>query len=98
MNFLEFKNSDLFNKIVEMCVKEDQEKVDDVLNSFHLSKEEREELLRQIKLYHDELFYHSAMYEISGFEEVPTVERIMDMFDVCLFIASFLLEEYLEMI
>ena len=81
-----------------MCVKDDQENVEGVLDSFHLSVEERGELLRQIKLYHDELFYHSAMYEISGFDEVPTVERIMGMFDVCSFIAVFLLEEYLEMI
>lgn len=98
MNLQEFKNSDLIDEIMQMCVKSDEKEIDGILSSYHLKKIERKEIIRQLSLYHDELFYHQAMYEISGMDEVPTVTRIMDMFDICYYFASYLLKEYMEMI
>ena len=98
MNLNQFKNSDLINEIVQMCVKSDEKEIDGILTSCHLKKIERKEVRRQVALYHDELFFHQAMYEISDMDEVPTATRIMDMFDICYYFASYLLKEYMEMI
>ena len=97
-SLFEFKNSDRFNEIMGMCVKSDSTKIDEIIDNYHLTNEEKEEVLRQVKLYTDELFYHYAMYEISGLDEVPTISRIMSLFDICYFFASHLLNEYLEAI
>lgn len=98
MDLNEFKKSDLLSEIMELYVNSKSGSTDDVYEKYHLTKLEKEELIRQLSMYHDELFFHSAMYEISYMEDVPTTIRIMDKFDICSYFANYLLDSYLEMI
>ena len=50
------------------------------------------------KKYHDEVFWHGCIYEISFMDEVPTPVRIMKEFAISLYFAQKLFEKYMEMI
>ena len=48
--------------------------------------------------YHDEIFWHNAIYEISFMEEPPTPSRIMNEFDISYYFAKELFDYYMEII
>ena len=50
------------------------------------------------KKYHDEVFWHGCIYDISFMDEVPTPVRIMKEFDISPYFAQKLFEKYMEMI
>ena len=55
-----------------------------------------EKLYIEWKNYHDELYWHNAVYEISFMEEPPTPARIMDMFNISYCFAKKLFDYYIE--
>lgn len=48
--------------------------------------------------YHDEIFWHNAIYEISFMDEVPTPVRIMKEFDISLYFATKIFDYYIELV
>ena len=50
------------------------------------------------KKYHDDVFWHNAIYEMSFMEEPPTPMRIMVEFDISYYFAKRLFDYYMEMI
>lgn len=48
--------------------------------------------------YHDEVYWHSCIYEISFMDEVPTPIRIMKMFNISYYFAEKLFNHYIEMV
>ena len=48
------------------------------------------------KKYHDEIFWHNAIYELSFMEEAPTVARIMNEFGISYLFATKILNYFLE--
>ena len=54
------------------------------------------QIYEEWKKYHDEIFFHNAIYEMSYWEEPPTVNRIIKEFSISEYFASLLLEYYLE--
>ncbi len=62
----------------------------------NLDKETKDKLVDEWEKYHDEVFFHNAIYEISYMDEVPTVQRISREFGISLTFASILLDYYLE--
>ena len=48
--------------------------------------------------YHDEIFWHNAIYEISFMDEVPTPSRIMNEFGISYCFAKELFDYYMEII
>ena len=53
---------------------------------------------REWKNYHDELYWHNAIYEISFMEEPPTVVRIMSEFNISMYFATKLFIYYMELV
>ena len=51
---------------------------------------------KEWKKYHDEIYWHNAIYEISFMEEVPTPGRIMDEFHISYYFAKKLYDYYIE--
>ena len=48
--------------------------------------------------YHDEVYWHNAVYEMSFMEEVVTPARIMNEFSVSYYFAKKLFDYYMEII
>ncbi len=48
------------------------------------------------KNYHDKVYWHNAIYQISFMDEVPTPVRIMKEFDISYYFAEKLFEQYME--
>lgn len=46
--------------------------------------------------YHDEVYWHNCIYEISFMDEVPTPARIMKEFGISLYFAQKLFDYYME--
>ena len=59
---------------------------------FKIAKSVYEEWLN----YHDEVYWHNAIYEISFMDEVPTPVRIMNEFGISLYFAQKLFDYYME--
>ena len=53
-------------------------------------------IYQEWKNYHDEVYWHGCIYEISFMEEVPTPVRIMKEFDISLYFAQKLFDCYME--
>ena len=53
---------------------------------------------KEWKNYHDEVYWHNAIYEISFMDDIPTPIRIMDEFDISYYFAKKLFDYYMEVI
>ena len=51
---------------------------------------------KEWKNYHDEVYWHNCIYEISFMDEVPTTARIMREFNVSYYFAQKLFDYYME--
>ena len=60
--------------------------------SFKIAKAIYQEYLN----YHDEIYWHNAIYEISFIEEAPTPARIMSHFQISYYFAKKLFDYYME--
>lgn len=54
------------------------------------------EVYEEWKNYHDEVYWHNCIYEISFMEEVPTPARIMNEFGISLYFAQKLFDYFME--
>lgn len=53
-------------------------------------------IYKECKNYHDEVYWHNCIYEISFMEEPPTPARIMSLFGVSYYFAKKLFDYYIE--
>ena len=56
------------------------------------------QVYKEWRHYHDEVFWHNAIYEISFMFDIPTPARIMDKFDISYYFANKLFMYYMEVI
>ena len=88
------KHEELINRFIErkrLSIGEIQRKGK---TSFKLASA----VYREWKNYHDELYWHNAIYEMSFMEEPPTVARIMNEFGVSMYFATKLFDYYMELV
>ena len=92
----EFKNSDEFDAIFKRLINLKNPSVAKIQTRWKLSFKKAKVLYEEISNYHDEVFIHNVIYELSFCEEPPTIARIMREFNVSYPFAEILLEKYLE--
>ena len=96
MKIKDFKNSDGYDAMLLECIHQENATITWIKKRWHLSYQKAKTLYEETKKYHDEVFYHRALYELSFMEEPPTVARIMREFDVSYLLAQKVFEFYLE--
>ena len=92
----EFKNSNEFDAIFKQLINLKKPSMVMIQRKWKLSFQKAKELYEEVSNYHNEVFIHSVIYELSFWEEPPTVARIMREFNVSYSFAQKLLDIYLE--
>ena len=92
----EFKNSNEFDAIFKLLINLKNPSVAKIQTRWKLSFQKAKELYEEVSNHHNEAFIHSVIYELSFWEEPPTVARIMREFNVSYSFAQKLLDIYLE--
>ena len=92
----EFINSSEYDTIFKQLINLKKPSVAIIQRKWKLSFQKAKELYEEVSNYHNEVFIHSVIYELSFWEEPPTVARIMREFNVSYSFAQKLLDIYLE--
>ena len=96
MNINNLKTSNEFDALLKECLKQKRLSLSWIQKELKVSFQMADLLYEEARNYNDEVFMHSALYELSFEEEPPTIARIMDRFDVSYLLAEKILEFYLE--
>ena len=92
----EFINSSEYDTIFKQLINLKKPSMAMIQRKWKLSFKKAKVLYEEVSNYHDEVFIHGVIYELSFWEEPPTIARIMREFNVSYPFAEILLEKYLE--
>ena len=96
MNKNEFKNSSEYDAIFRQLINLEKPSVAMIQTRWKLSFQKAKELYEEVSLYQNEVFIHGMIYELSFWEEPPTIARIMREFNVSYPFAEMVFEKYME--
>lgn len=96
MTEIEFKNSGEYDTIFKQLINLKKPSMAIIQRKWNLSFKKAKTIYEEVSNYHDEVYIHGVIYELSFWEEPPTVARIMREFNVSYPFAEMLLEKYLE--
>jgi len=85
-----------YEELIEKYLKNDNLDLEKLIKDEGIAKDLAEKIYSEWKNYHDEVFWHNAIYEISFMEEPPTPVRIMKQFDISYVFAEALYNYYVE--
>ena len=87
-----------YEKLIEQFIERKELSVATIQKESKAGLKIATKVYQEWKNYHDEVFWHGCIYDISFMDEVPTPVRIMKEFDISLYFAQKLFEKYMEMI
>ena len=87
-----------YEKLIEQFIERKELSVATIQKESKAGLKIATKVYQEWKNYHDEVFWHGSIYEISFMDEAPTPVRIMKEFDISLYFAQKLFEKYMEMI
>ena len=96
MNKIEFKNTDEFDHLLTICLKEKILNVADIMERFKLSKKKAAMIYQEVVWFDDEVFLHGTLYRLYFLEIIPTAARIMSYFNVSYLLAKRIYDFYME--
>lgn len=92
------KQVEVYEKLIEKYLEKESLTISEILNNEKVDLELTNKIYEEWKKYHDEIFWHNAIYEISFMDEVPTPVRIQKEFDISYYFANKLFEYYMEVV
>lgn len=85
-----------YEELIEKYLKNNNIDLEKLIKDEGIAKDLAEKIYSEWKNYHDEVFWHNAIYEISFMEEPPTPGRIMNEFQISYVFAEALYNYYME--
>ena len=96
MNKNEFIRSSIIDKILEPLLEHKHADPKMIEKMYQVPRWQSLILCQEYENYHDEVFLHNCLYELSFEEEPPTIARIMRKFNVSYTLAKRIYEFYME--
>ena len=84
-----------YEELIKKYLEKEELTIEEIIKD-DVDENTTKQIYEEWEKYHDEIFFHNAMYEMSYWDEPPTVNRIVNEFSICEYFASILLEYYLE--
>ena len=91
-------DTELYEKLMEKYLERENLTISLIQKEEGIGFPLAERVYREWNQFHDELFWHNAIYEISFMDEVVTPIRIMRHFHISYYFSTKLLEYYLEQV
>lgn len=89
---------DKYESLIEKYIEKEKISISEIQKKEKVPYPLAEKLYIEWKNYHDEVFWHNAIYEISFMSDIPTPARIMDKFEISYYFANKLFMYYMEVI
>ena len=96
MNKNEFIRSSIIDEILEQLLKHKQINPKMIEKMYQVPRWKSVILYQEYENYHDEVFLHNCLYELSFKEEPATIARVMRKFNVSYTLAKRIYEFYME--
>ena len=85
-----------YEELINRFIKEKDLSIEKIKKEGNASLELAKNVYNEWKNYHDEVYWHNAIYEISFMDEVPTPARIMNLLNISYCFAKELFDYFME--